>query len=95
MERQLNAIDQARLSKIRRLSSASWSLDDWALKHYELYGENDRAKSPMEIWLQVVTEGARLAESVRRGRIIKALDNIVGLFGWLSSFVGKYLHERR
>lgn len=94
MEPELSAAQKERLVNIDARSPANWTLDDWVLKHYSLYGGNNRDKSPMELWLQVVTVGSRLAEDVRRGQIVKALNgNLVNLFGWLISFVGKYIHQ--
>ncbi len=91
---ELRQEDKRRLRKIENKHHSKWSIDEWVLKHYALYGKNDAFKSPMELWLQVITEGSQLAENVRRGRVKKAVDeNIPKIFGWLIAFVGKYLHQ--
>lgn len=93
MNTHLTAEQEERLKSIANLV-AKWRIDDWVLKHYSVYGLNNRDKPAIELWLQTVTEGARLAEDVRRGRIMKALDeDLVDLFGWVCAFVGKYLHQ--
>jgi len=96
MKPKLSAKDSQGLRGIQRTAHTGWSLDDWVLLHYSIYGGNDRSRSATELWLQVVTEGARLAEDVRRGRITKAFDDdLVDLFRWLCAFVAKYLHQPR
>jgi NTP pyrophosphatase (non-canonical NTP hydrolase) len=72
----------------------NWTLDEWVAKIYSIYKENNSYRSSLYLWLQVSNEAGQLAENIRRGQITTAVkENLVNLFGWVCSFVGKYLYE--
>lgn len=65
------------------------TIDEFVLGIFDLYGHNDEGRKEEELWLQVVEESSRIAESVRENSYENILKNSVDLLAWLAGFVAK------
>ena len=66
-----------------------WTLDKWSEQFWKLYGNHDKKRSVILMWLSVAEYASKIAEDLRRDAFTDFLDHLTHAFAWIVSFVAK------
>ena len=66
-----------------------YSIDEWDEEFTHIYGNVDRKRKPAEMWLLMMEDASHFAESIRREKYGRALNNLAHVFCWACSFVSR------
>src|SRR2546427_1769603 len=62
-------------------------MDDFVHDFYWIFGEKDKERSLLNIWMHAVEHASRLAEEIRRERYDHVQSELAGVFAWVVSFI--------
>ena len=69
---------------------SDFSIDDWVKFYHEIYKGANEKRQPALLWLEAVDEATKLTEEARKEQPDIIVKEVVKLFSWVCSFIGKY-----